>query len=211
MHPIISRALSPVTRALEGKILQHADQTSVEGLPVFVETALIDGPVLNTKMASALRLLAVFDARRWARVQRDLSKVFVNRAFGPEFWRGTRTCVLPAKFVRENSPEWLAGMVVHEATHARLGWRRGRRSDTTLAVETCCVHAQMAFLRRLPIAEFPRRDELMAYLNQATKNPWWTKPALMLRHRNALAEFGAPEWLQYFLTGGVIVKASPKT
>lgn len=83
MHIAIPRMLSPVTRALESKLLQYANQTLVEGLPVFVQADLIDGPTLTTQLASALHLLAIFDARRWARVQRDLSKVFVDRAVGP--------------------------------------------------------------------------------------------------------------------------------
>ena len=206
----ISRALSPVVRALEGKLLQYANQTVIEGLPVFVQTDLVDGPTLTTKMASAFHLLAVFDAGRWARVRHDLSKIFVNQAVGPVFWRGTRACVLPARLVRISPPEWIAAMVVHEATNARLGWRRGRRSDPILAVQTCCVRAQMAFLRKLPLAEFPRRDEFLDYLSQATSKPWWTKSARMLRHRRVLAESGAPEWFQYLLTGGVGVKEPPK-
>lgn len=207
----ISRVLAPVQRVCESAVLRGTEQAAFRGLPVHVQSDLADVPTLTARMVSALQLLAEYDPRRCARVRCDLRCIYVNIAVGPALWRATRTCVLPAKMVRETSPEWLASIVVHEATHARLGWRRGRRNDTILALETCCVRAQMAFLRRLPVAGCPQRDELLAYLSQATLNPWWKGRGWMLRQREGLAELGAPEWVQYFFTAGYIAKKPPNT
>jgi hypothetical protein len=111
-------------------------------------------PMLH-RLREALQLIKTYDPFRYARLTRDLKRVWVCDSPSPIGCFNCRldACQLNGRFVLASTttPELLASVLVHEGTHARL-WSYGIGYDEALRprVEAICVRRQLAFAKKLP-------------------------------------------------------------
>lgn len=191
MFPAMRARLRKLTRTL---LRLTAESVEVDGL--WVE-AVDDKNLL--KVQNALKLIRERDPKRYARLVKDLDRVWVRLLPGPlgQFEFSDWTCELDERFVAGASVEQIASTIVHEATHARL-WRRGFRYDEGIRrrVETACFRQEQAFAARLPASE-GLAEELAAYLDLPAE--YWSDGATR-RHalRGLIAtarHLNMPRWL----------------
>src|SRR5262245_39982752 len=172
----------------------------IDGLWVGTYFQTNAGPVMQC-VEEGLRLIKVHDRRRYDRLCKDLTRVWVRLVPGAlaRYVPAMETCELDERFVlaQASSPELVAAAIVHEATHARL-WRRGIGYDENLRarVEAACFRRELAFAARLPNGERVREEARDALgMSPAT----WTDDAERDRDVDGSAEvlhhLGAPNWL----------------
>jgi hypothetical protein len=93
--------------------------------------------IATDKVGEALRLIAIHDPKRFAKLTRNVRRIWVGATHNRGEWvLELEMCVLRFDYVvsPETSPARLALTLVHEATHARLDriglqLRRGRPSQ----------------------------------------------------------------------------------
>ena len=107
------------------------------------------------RVEEALSLIKTCDRVRYDRLIRDPKRVwvFLLPASIGSFKEALQACQLDPRFVldQRSTPDIIAAVIVHEATHARL--RRcgfGYREEVRPRVEAICVRRELAFARRLP-------------------------------------------------------------
>lgn len=110
-----------------------------------------------------------------------------GEAYNPQL----NACLLDTEFVTNRSVRVIAGMIVHEGTHARL-WRRGFRYDIAYRerIERLATEAQADF--------FSRTEDGAALTAEALASldrEWWGEAALAVRRREQLRAHGFPAWL----------------
>jgi hypothetical protein len=114
--------------------------------------------VVMRRVEEALRLIKTHDRRRYDRLRKDLTRVWVRLVPGAlaRYVPNMEACELDERFVlaEASSPELIAAAIVHEATHARL-WRCGIGYDEELRarVEAACFRRELAFAAKLPNGE----------------------------------------------------------
>ena len=126
------------------------------------------------RLREALQLIKTRDPLRYARLTRDLKRIWVFSISTPAcFNYRLDACQLDERFVlaEATTPELLASAIVHEATHARL-WNCGVGYDEALRprVEAICVHRQVAFAKKLPDGQQSREwaEQILASSDPAT-------------------------------------------
>jgi hypothetical protein len=157
-------------------------------------------PILN-RVREALRLIEAHDLPRYRRMMRDLKRILIC----PLPTRGSfnariEACQLDYKFVlaEGTTPELLASVMVHEATHARL-WNCGIGYDETMRprVEAICVRRQLAFAKKLPHGQQAQRwaEETLTYCTLSNLS----NARLSNRNHDWFIEetrrLGAPKWV----------------
>lgn len=166
---------------VERVLLWMSSGKHIDGLWVGAEA---DAELALPRVEEALGLIKTHDRRRYDRIARDLSRVWVRllttgvAQFNPPL----RACMLDERFVRADatSAALIAGVIVHEATHARL-WRcgLGYEEDERERIERICFRRELAFAQRLPDGEHLRQFALEAL---ATPPSYWTDAASGDRH-----------------------------
>ena len=112
----------------------------------------------SPRVEAALRLIKTYDRIRYDRLIRDLDRIWVKvlPASIASFNHSLNACQLDERFVlaEKSSPELIASVIVHEATHARL-MRCGIGYDAALRVrvEKVCLRRELAFAAKLPNGE----------------------------------------------------------
>ena len=155
------------------------------------------------RVEEALSLIKTYDRLRYDRLTRDLKRIWVRLLTSSigSFNESSGACQLDARFVLDerSSPDVIASVIVHEATHARLR-RCGFGYDEELRprVEAVCIRREIAFARRLPSGDRVRE-------RAKEKLKWYATPdnlsdeALDQKHIDgsleALRHLGAPDWL----------------
>jgi hypothetical protein len=205
---------------------RYSVNKTVGGLWVGISTA--DGSQVGTSeeefelhlrpVEEALSLIKTYDRVRYDRLGRDLERVWVQLLFGPRgrFNRSLNRCELDTRFViaQASSPEMIASVIVHEATHARLSHCGfGYGEELRPRVEAICVRRELAFARRLPHGDRVREwaeaklkwCEAPDHLTDAARDDEFVKGGIEALH---YAE--APAWMlratRVLLTVGVRVK-----
>lgn len=142
------------------------------------------------KIREALRLIADVDAALLRRMERDVKRIMLVRAGGPEYWPFAQGFILTAGWVTSAPIEQVAFTIVHEATHARL-WRSGFRygRDKRRRLEEICIRAEARFAALLPDGQ-----ELSAEIIGRLLHPWWTDQAIVARQHGAQEKLW-PRWL----------------
>ncbi|MGH7653052.1 MAG: hypothetical protein ACREN6_00145 [Gemmatimonadaceae bacterium] len=141
-------------------------------------------------MEGAFDLIGAVAPQILARIHRDVKRIMLVDAGGPEFWPLARGFILNTAFVEGSDIEFIALTIVHEATHARL-WHAGFRYHERLRgrIERICVGAERAFAMRLPDAEY-----FVAYSEEKLASPWWAASQVEARQARARAKLW-PGWL----------------
>jgi hypothetical protein len=157
------------------------------------------------RVEEALALIKACDPRRYSRILKDLDRVWVNLLPGSlgQFKNSIRACEIDERFVLADtsSPEVIAAVIVHEATHARL-WKRGISYDESIRgrVEAICVRRELAFAKRLPNGQ-----QVLEWAEACLAMPsaTWTHNAFQERNLQGsielLRHLGAPRWLLSFI------------
>jgi hypothetical protein len=172
----------------------------IDGLWVGTYFQTNAGTVMR-RIEEALHLIKVHDPRRYDRLGKDLTRVWVRLIPGAlaRFAPTQEACELDERFVlaETSSPELIAAAIVHEATHARM-WRRGIGYDERLRarVEAACFRRELAFAAKLPNGERVREQARDAL---AIPPASWTNNAAHDREVDGaaavLCHLGAPNWL----------------
>src|SRR6266545_345193 len=122
--PRSSKAASP--SLFDRVLLRLAATRVIDGLTLAVSEG--DDDRVLQRLEEALLLIKTCDRRRYDRLRRDLTYIWVRTLPGPwgRFNAAMRACQLDPRFVLGKAitvPE-IAATIVHEATHARID-RRG--------------------------------------------------------------------------------------
>lgn len=152
------------------------------------------------KLCEAVRLLAATDPIRFTRLQRDVNcvcLVALPTSLG-EYWTSERACVISQSYCDRPSVSAIeiAGVLVHEATHARLqaaGFKT--TADNLLRIEQVCINAELRFaskLLRIPNAIRVRKN---AALRLKKVSVLYDPKLTFDRHLTGLARSGVPAWI----------------
>jgi hypothetical protein len=149
-------------------------------------------------------LIKLHDPIRYNHLTRDLERIWVNLVPGyrAQYRSEFRMCELDERFVlaEATTPETIASVIVHEATHARsqdCGIGYGERIRAR--VETICIRRQVAFTERLPDGMHAQEE---AVRNLALRPPEFWANAAFLDRRNV----GSAEVLRYLGVPNYIVR-----
>jgi hypothetical protein len=159
-------------------------------------------PILR-RIEEALSLIKRYDRVRYERLIRDLKRVWVVVLPGDlaNFDYKIRTCRIDTRYclAATTTPELIATIIVHEATHARL-WRRGIRYEEAQRprIEAICLRREIAFAAKLPNGA-DARDRAERTLALCASGEYWTNAAFSERYIDggveAVRYLGAPGWL----------------
>jgi hypothetical protein len=159
-------------------------------------------PILR-RIEEALQLIKRHDRIRYDRLLRDLQRVWVLLlpSSVASFEYGIYTCEIDTRYclAETTTPEVLAAVIVHEATHARL-WRRGIRYEEAQRprIEEICLRREIAFAAKLPNGQ-AARDQAEQTLALCATGEYWTGAAFRERYIEGGVEtlryMGAPGWL----------------
>jgi hypothetical protein len=155
------------------------------------------GLVFFGRVQRALELIARYEPRRLARIQRDV-RTICGMSGGPnEYHRVGRAMVLSLPTVLASSPANLAMVIVHEATHGRIDDRGIMYlAENRARIETACVRQEAVFARCLPGG-----DDLAAASDANLANPWWSDQALVEAQIQKLRAEDVPPWLARLMEG----------
>jgi len=156
------------------------------------------------RVEDALHLIKLYDPLSYSRVTRDLKRIWVNLVPHADacYERSLQACLFDERYVLSETatPERLAQIIVHEATHARLE-RCGIDYDEKLRqrIEAVCHRRELAFVSKLPNGA-DSRHELARALEWSTENPdYYSNYRFEERwvegRVGELRYFGVPEWI----------------
>jgi hypothetical protein len=181
----------PVLRFLDWLAIKATRKRTIDGLPVVCDKGA-------DKVAEGLKLIRDFDSIRYRRLLGDVKLIWVTALPGAlaQFRNSTSMCVIDERFVvdERTTPEMIASVIVHEATHARLfrmgiGYEESRR----VRVEQVCLRRELAFAAKLPDRARVGLQSAEALLNAL---PDLSNEALTEREyadgRDALVYLGVP-------------------
>lgn len=116
----------------------------------------------------ALELIAHHDPIRYRRMKRDIPRVAIAEVDGSVYWRASRSGVVGRELAQTRSTATIAVMLLAVAARARLA------PDTIAGavypgverrIGIRAVRSQLAFVDRLPRADYPGIDILKAHLH----------------------------------------------
>lgn len=182
-------------------MLRTSASRCIDGL--WIGNFINDAEPSLLRVEEALNLIKVYDPVRYARLVRDLERIWVTViAGGPaQFDQSIWACVLDQRLLlnEATAPERIASCIVHEATHARLcRYGIGYEGEELRArVEAVCFRRERAFAAKLPDGE-QIRDQANRYLEFYDDRKQWTNEALGTRYEEgavkALQYLGFPGW-----------------
>ena len=182
-------------------MLRFSKSRSLDGL--WIGTWEMEAEPILRRIEEALLLIKRYDRVRYDRLLRDLERVWVLLLPSSiaNFEYGIYTCQIDTRYclAETTTPELLAAVIVHEATHARL-WRRGSRYEEAQRprIEEICLRREIAFAAKLPNGEAVR-DQAERALAFCATGEYWTGAAFRERYIEGGVEIlrymGAPGWL----------------
>lgn len=101
-------------------VMATSPKRRARGFEVVLVYDTPDDDEVVAKVAEAFGLIEAHDPVRFRRLRRDLARVLVTKAGGPQYLAPVRACLLNTGMILGTSPAALALMLVHEGTHARL-------------------------------------------------------------------------------------------
>lgn len=151
---------------VEWQVLRSSARVDVLGFDVRLHELGTAGANATLRLRESLVLIQEKDARRFARIQKDLSHIVVKTKVGASYWILSNTCVLELPEVVGRSPALLALTIIHEATHARLT-HAGIYPSSRMArrIEARCAAEERSFTLLLQQAGYSGTDKLLAWLD----------------------------------------------
>jgi hypothetical protein len=159
-------------------------------------------PILR-RIEEALSIIKRYDRVRYDRLLRDLQRIWVLvlPTGLANFTYNIYACEIDTRYflAETTTPELIAAVIVHEATHARL-WRRGIGYEEARRprIEEICLRREIAFAAKLPNGE-DVRDRAERTLTLCASGEYWTNAAFYERNIEgsfeALRYLGTPNWM----------------
>jgi hypothetical protein len=154
------------------------------------------------KVERALRAIRDYDPPRFAHIMRDVPRIWIGPI--PNYARGQwidelRLCMLRDSFVGDDevSDAYVAALIVHEGTHARVA-RAGISFSEEIRprVERLCIKSQIDFARR-----HPEGGSLVQLFeeNLQRSDDWWSDQRLRSVQLHALKDLGLPRRMRWAL------------
>jgi hypothetical protein len=140
-----------------------------------------DSPRAEDQLLKSIELIRRELPAVYRRLRRDVRRVILVKAGGPEYWPFAKAIVVKKTTVEQAEVALLAMLLVHEGTHARL-WNIGIGYPVKerARIERLCVSAEVRLARELPDAA-----ELEEFALDKLKNAWWTEAAIAERTKRA--------------------------
>lgn len=111
----------------------------------------------TANLRTAVALLDKYDPCRFRRICRDLKNGIIvfptGSAARAEYHRDIDMCFLRADYVLSGHPGFIAMLIVHEATHARMRRLSHATPERRWRMERICIGAEIAFAMRVPGVE----------------------------------------------------------
>jgi hypothetical protein len=181
--------------------LRFSTSRYVDGL--WIGTSESEPEPILRRIEEALSLIKRYDRVRYDRLIRDLRRIWVLvlPTGLANFTHKIDACEIDTRFflAETTTPELIAAVIVHEATHARLrhcgiGYEEAQRPR----IEEICLRREIAFAETLPNGE-AARDMAERTLALCATGEYWTSAAFRERYIEggveALRYLGAPGWL----------------
>ena len=160
------------------------------------------------RVEEALQLIKNHDALHYARVIKNLERIWVRLLIGglAQFDRSLKACVFDERYVVQETTtiEWIASAIVHEATHARLeAWGVGYDEKKRARIEAICMRRERNFLTKLPQSE-PFQEDIARSLEWYSGNHDYFSDESFQQRKvqgeiEALRYLGAPDWVFGFV------------
>ena len=186
--------LNPIRAFVDKRIIESAHRSEILGVSVYYTDREVKYGELSSifldKVTVALSLISHLDPRRLRHLQVKGLRVLIQSASTSGYLAASNTILLATRDVEKCEPAVMAGILVHEATHARierLGIRR--RPSIRSRIERRCLLEQISFLERVP----GRRD-LVEYYRSWLSRTWWDPKHRLERRLRYFREIGAPRW-----------------
>lgn len=155
------------------------------------------------RIRSALELIKDRDRIRFRRLSRDIRVIWARRLYASHgaYRHDLRACLIDTDVAvdPDTSINYLASLIVHEATHARIENRGIAYTEQVRArIEAVCFRRELAFANRL---ENPDKIKALATWNlqHCDDAEFWTDQAIFDRSRQARIDWllskGVPKWL----------------
>jgi hypothetical protein len=160
-----------VRRLVDRMLLAASSGRQVDGIWIGTYFA----PEHLSRVERALLLVKQHSPLHYSRIIRDLERIWIVLLPGKaaEYNHSLKACVLDERFVADSatSVEWLASVIVHEATHAKLErYGIGYDEDQRARIEAICTRRELALAVRLPDSA-RLQQEIAGYLD------WYLNPA----------------------------------
>ena len=163
----------------ERVLLRLSTSCFVDGLWIGSVATGFDPVRTNRKVEEALGTIRAYDPGRYKRLPRDLRRIWVKVQDG-----GNTGCYNPALDACELDPRHLlrddvtpsdiASIIVHEATHAKLG-RYGigfSRKALRSRIEAACRKQEYAFSECLPVPQGEKIRDKLRRMDQVPDDFW---------------------------------------
>jgi hypothetical protein len=128
------------------------------------------------RVNAALELINSLDPGRLGRLRRDISYLVVIGVAHAYYAQSSRAIVLSSADVDRASPGMLASTIVHEGTHSRLDNDGFAYFPDAVRrrIESICVRAQLAFMKKLPPRDYPGMSRSIYYLVHRLRVGSWS-------------------------------------
>jgi hypothetical protein len=191
--------VSRIARLLERLLLHYSVSTTVDGLWIGTFESRKNAEPLLRRVTDALQLIKTYDPLRYKRVLQELERICVR--LQPSsiacYLAHRKSCDIDPRYVLSYTPQQLASVIVHEATHGVLRRRHiGYEEALRERVERACVRQELAFARKLPHSEAVQEsvERALGYPQEM-----WTDSAFRDRYREGMLtmarHIGIPVWL----------------
>jgi len=165
---ILAHLVYPVSWLGQRLLIRMGESLEYDGFTIVDTTGLGQSLETTFQVRRALELIAHHDPVRYRRMKRDIPRTLIVPNIGSTYWRPSRSGVVGREPAQFRSAATIAVMLVDAATRARL-------APATLAgalqpgvqdrIGIRAVRSQIAFVDRLPPADFPGIETLRAYFD----------------------------------------------
>ena len=187
--------LRPLDMLAHRAIIYSAPRRRVHGILTSCSDDDVDCDVFFEKIQQALDLIGRYDKRRLERMKRNVKAIALGLPAYNYYASSVAAVLLSAEWFPTASAKNIAGVLVHEATHARLD-QAGHRTyaENRERHEKICIAEQLAFARRLPNSE-----ALVNAILRVAEHSWWDEAGRRTLVEQAVEGHGLPDWLKRLL------------
>lgn len=183
-------AATACSRVVFAYIRRASNVSSESGIEIFVKTKHATSCAAERIIAS-LRFIEAADSPRFARMRKDMRRIYVFRDADPHYDHSQRACIISVASAETWSLQGLALVFVHEAIHARIA-RHGIHYNGTNAerIERICANEAITFAQRIE-----HGDILAKRIEESLQERWWEVDKITSAWSEQMADAGAPRWL----------------